>query len=91
MQRVAGRDVDRVAVEGDATQPAACAVAGAFDAGVAALEDAARFARVEVEQVSAALALAGAAAAHDRSREYLQLRRASCAPPRHHRFVNDTL
>ena len=65
---VAGSDVDDVAVEGDATQPPARAVGCAPGSGVAALKDQARLARIEVDQVGTALALAGLAAAHDRSR-----------------------
>ena len=61
---VACRDVDDLAVEGDAAQAAVPAAALPVDVRRVPVDDLADLARVEVDQVDAAMALALVAAAH---------------------------
>ena len=69
---VARRDVDRITVEGNAAQATVPAAALPVDPGGVPVEFLAHLARIEVDQVDAAVALALVAAAHHRSRDELQ-------------------
>src|SRR5262245_30662843 len=69
---VAGGDVDGLAVERDAAQAAVPATALPVDVRRVPVEDLPDLARIEVDQVHAAVALALVAAAHHRGRYELQ-------------------